>query len=125
MDDLTAFVTARLDDDERYAHVLKAFAQRQEANPSAVVMETADELMSEQLDMPELFAEAARWKSAVPTDLTRVLREVTAKRAILAYFELCMREESNGTAVAVLEEVVTQLATVWSDHPDYRAERLT
>lgn len=61
-------------------------------------------------------------------DPARVLREVAAKRAIVA-LAAKTREWTDGSAGAtagyaavIVSDTLYALATVWSDHPDYRAE---
>jgi hypothetical protein len=53
-------------------------------------------------------------------DPARVLREITAKRAILAMAEgQPTHDLAEETAKDALEDVVRVLAVAWSDHPDY------
>ena len=59
-------------------------------------------------------------------DPARVLREVEAKRAILAAFLSFRQEFQRGdagpalhTGTQVLRDVLGSLAAIWSDHPDY------
>jgi hypothetical protein len=57
---------------------------------------------------------------------TRLLREVEAKRAILARYEqvaATWRDELHGGATAgTMGFVILRIAAVYSDHPDYRPE---
>lgn len=65
-------------------------------------------------------------------DPARVLREVVAKRALLRRHEIAVdaAEVAAGTVLAGaarlrragFEDVLEHLASVWSDHPDYRTE---
>jgi hypothetical protein len=65
-------------------------------------------------------------------DPARVFREVAAKRAILQRYEIAGigAEATAGTVLAgasrlrmaTLDDVLLALASVWSDHPDYRPE---
>ena len=54
----------------------------------------------------------------------RVLREVAAKRAILALaaVEVAYGREVDYDVRDALDVVLRHLAAVWSDHPDYRQE---
>jgi hypothetical protein len=129
VDDLTAFINARLDDDERYARVFLALGQRLKDNPSPAMTAIGKTGMDAFLDAPEAVAEAVRWKCRAPNDLERVLREVAAKRAIVAaYAEVAYMdtvdpepEYACGRAGG-LGKAVRHLAAVWSDHPGYKQE---
>lgn len=129
MDDLTAFISARLDDDERYARVFLALGQRLKDNPSPAVTAIGQAGIDMMLDASEAVAEAMRWKCRAPNDLERVLREVAAKRARLAlYVAACDAARKHGGdpymvgIAAGLEVAVKRDAAVWSDHPDYQQE---
>jgi hypothetical protein len=142
--DPTAFITARLDDDERYVRAVKAAAERLKANPDPRMAEFGMSATDAFLDNWDDLAEFTRWKCAVPADLDRQLREVEVKRAILAehsssggMYPTCRRCEhrSSGTWYGDEEgdeeppddvsadawpcKTVRLLAAVWSDHPDY------
>ena len=104
MDDLTAFLNARLDEDE------------------AAAKAAADETAAGWFTGTVPLASAA---FIARHDPARVLREVEAKRAILARYaeplegrglgeQLQLSQEKQGLYFAVLA-----LAAVWSDHPDY------
>jgi hypothetical protein len=56
---------------------------------------------------------AARMASGARLRAARVLRDVTAKRAMLADLDLTYRDE---------EHLMRLLAAVYSDHPDYNSE---
>lgn len=102
MDDLIAFLKARLDEEESAA---KAWSTPF-SNPTA----------------------ADRENRAAQADPDRVLREAEAKRAILAEYERIAgsvkRYPNNATitALGVAETMVRAAGTVYSDHPDYRSE---
>ena len=115
--DITEFVKARLDEDEAaakaalesewFAHVTE-FA-------SANHYDTFGDLAVEYW---QWFPGEADGVHVAHHDPARVLREVAAKRAILA-----LADAGEGYAYSVaMERVVVQLAAVYSDHPDYRAE---
>jgi hypothetical protein len=117
-DDLAAFLSARLDEDEAAAKGLAGSLERQNMGG---------------------------WSSTIPGTVTgntvtintawlpdRVLREVAAKRAILAAHEAVLADcHSVGLPARRprkygeydgLRKAVAELAAVWSDHPDYRQE---
>jgi hypothetical protein len=105
-DDLAAFVTARLDEDEAIAKAALDNALgiegelAQQAGPC--VGETG-------------YAHIARH------DPARVLRQVEAVRALLAAYQ----PSGQGVAYTLeagLEFALGHLAAAWSDHPEYRAE---
>ena len=96
MDDLTAFITARLDEDEAAAQACADYDTLSCADLPGVHMTTA-----------------------------RVLREVEAKRAVLNAY-VCTdgdspRDRDRGRWDG-LHATVRHLAAVYSDHPDYRQE---
>lgn len=94
MDDLTAFIRARLGEDEA----------------------AADELHNRidcDLNRLQSFGECSCGYPA------RVLREVAAKRALLAAYEDA--PEFSDPWIG-LDAAVRICAAVWSDHPDYRQE---
>jgi hypothetical protein len=99
MDDLIAFITARLDEDE------------------------AD------IDTRDHDSGQCDYLRGVHLEPERALREVAAKRAILKQYQdsrnLLSKQETYDlvrAGVAALRVAVMFLATVWSDHPDYRQE---
>jgi hypothetical protein len=128
-DDLVAFITARLDEDE--ATALDAL------HPDAV---SPGVWMTEHHgdDPPTCHIAEDRaghyWSVAhdvfVPNaehiarhDPARVLREVAAKRRILAAAaEYSPELEHGDNGEWAFDLVVRELAAAWSDHPDYRAE---
>lgn len=89
MDDLTAFISARLDEDEAIART---------GHYAGLVVITA---------------------SGYSYTLTlRMLREIAAKRAIVALYD-----KADGYAASVTaEQAVAHLAAVWNDHPDYQQQ---
>jgi hypothetical protein len=92
MDDLTAFINARLDEDEA--------AAKKAIELGAGVWSLAPHFHT------------ARHSPA------RVLREVAAKRAILRLYD----NPKASAHVSGLVLAMVHIAAVWSDHPDYRAE---
>lgn len=108
MDDLTAFIAARLDEDEAAAHAWLPFG-----NP-----------------------DAAQREHIARKDPGRVLREVAAKRAILARHKphetmpaglacnWCSDDVDDRPQLMKMDwpcPDVRAIAAVWSDHPDYRS----
>lgn len=87
MDDLIAFLRARLDEDREWAHDTECARQE---------------------------------------DPARVLRDVEAKRAIV---DLCEGADELDMSSPydqgpwMAEQILRRLASAWSDHPDYDAER--
>jgi hypothetical protein len=143
--DITEFVRARLDEDEAAAKAWQSPPWREDATNWRVVGQREpryDNGRSETLTVIDVsgravdFAEAiqVRWDSngeraehIARHDPARVLREVAAKRAIVAqHVAIPMR----GIEASSCREcrstwpcsTVRHFAAVWSDHPDYRAE---
>ena len=126
MDELIAFVRARLDEDEAAAKaafrsilVAEGFHVFAPAHPGVPQLPVADAIDA------ETAAHIARH------DPARVLREVAAKRRVLAAYADCVdasevfREKlGTGTHMAAAAEsyanVIRWDATVWSGHADYR-----
>lgn len=125
MDDLTAFITARLDEDEWMASVALGSLPPYPLEP---LRDRAGERL------PEQYA-----AHIAIHDPARVLREVAAKRAILAEHTsfapgigpsrgepCCMRCGAGFDDVYLTCpwpcDTLKVLAAVWSEHPDYRQE---
>lgn len=149
IDDLAAFIRARLDEDEAAA---KAWERAPWPEPGEVAMHWRpvgkrvvryDNGRDEHLQAidvsgrPALYAEAIwlKWDTTgeravhiARHDPARALREVNVKRerltAYLAIKSGAERDDSRWQAggLFALEFCVREDATVWSDHPDYRAE---
>jgi Family of unknown function (DUF6221) len=108
MSDLTEFLTARLDEDEADAH----HAARNVVLDASFLDDNAGDRA------------LAHW---LRHDPARVLREVEAKRKILAMWQEPETERylPTGEVVAqvavadAIDSVVRELNTVYSDHPDY------
>jgi hypothetical protein len=106
-DDLVAFITARLDEDERCA-------RGAERNSVGAEWTAVDLQSGYDARMDEHIARH---------DPARVLREVAAKRRILAAAaEYSPELEHGDNGEWAFDLVVRELAAAWSDHPDYRAE---
>lgn len=145
MSDLIAFIQARLDEDEQGARAATGgtwvvgpnFGGRD--NRVYVTFEGAGidtigtcVIAGQVANMPGFRANASH---IARHDPARVLREVEAKRRLLM-----LRSNAAGAVAGVWEgtpnrnrvvdhayleaitDVLTELATVWSDHPDYQAE---
>ena len=105
-DDLAAFLRARLDEDEAAARAAAdgpwtSSGPYVDAPGAGIIMQARH---------TEDAAHAARH------DPARVLREVEAKRAILAQWQAQPPDSP------VLTNALYQLAAVYSDHPGYRPE---
>ena len=132
MADLVAFLTARYNEDEHYLRTMIEVGERKAA--AATGTDLADVLGMAVIVLadPQVLPLLARWvdgKVLPPNDLNRVLREVEAKRAILARYEDCLaRLEDDdypaGTARDQAREyedfVLPNLAAAYSGHEDYQ-----
>ena len=132
MTDLIAFLNARLDEDEAAAEAADPGPWESTA-PSLWVDAPAAGIIVQ----TRHFEDAAH---IARHDPARVLREVEAKRAIMAEhypgttwagdapegLEICAGEEGDGDtwqmAIRWPCPQIRQLAAVYSDHPDYRQE---
>jgi uncharacterized protein DUF6221 len=117
MDDLIAFIKARLDEDEAAAKPFEGTTWQAEPSPIGVILVDGEPLIEGHVT--GLTAHIARH------DPDRVLREVAAKRAILAEHlrvggscRMCIEWPTQPWPC----RTVRILAAVHSDHPDYRAE---
>lgn len=120
MSGLADFITARLAEDEAAARESHHEGQRWITEEEGVYRWPDDELVHS----ADRKADA---RHIARHDPARVLREVTAKRAILARYGECpstnlgeqlqWSQEQQG-----LYRAMEYLATAWADHPDYRAE---
>jgi len=113
-DDLTAFLTARLDEDEAAAGRIAAMIERQ--NMGGAWGSSG----------PPVTGNTVTINTAWLPD--RVLREVAAKRAIVAEYDRlnaayeAFRHGANQAAMLAAQTAVEHLAAVYSGHPDYRQE---
>jgi len=112
MDDLIAFIGARLDEDEAAAKAaaeatgcpIWGIAGNISARASRTIVTSGHIEVGSEAEALHI----AEWNPA------RVLREVEAKRAIVL---VASKVLGDGRLF-----VLGQLATAWSDHPDYRDE---
>ncbi|MFB6626495.1 MULTISPECIES: DUF6221 family protein [unclassified Streptomyces] len=137
MDDLMAFIRARLDEDEQTA---RAAAEPEswmeldrEPRPSWYVQYWADPDVAAVIADPESSAypvvttaegmsedDADRRAAHIARhDPARVLAEVEAKRRILSAYE---NYDNDAPELDVPESVLRLLALPYADHPDYRKE---
>lgn len=121
MNDLVEFLRARLDEDEQVAR--RAGETFGQIGETGVIVATEGDRAEE--------CASANWagiaEHIVRHDPARVLREVTAKRELLAYCERAMAHEDPLTRdrageVAMAAITVTYLASAYGDHSDYREE---
>ncbi|MDQ2873977.1 MAG: DUF6221 family protein [Actinomycetota bacterium] len=125
MSDLAEFVKARLAEDEELARDAYQGNFRWYGEEEAAHLEESDD--------PVLYATLEALTKADARHIVehgpeRVLREVEAKRDILARYEDCLaRQEDPDYPSAVARDqareyedfVLPNLAAGWSDHPDY------
>jgi hypothetical protein len=127
MDDLIAFVTARLDEDEAAAKLAAreggAWEQDDPDRRPGAISSLAGPVVYDEGSPDEYQgAHIARH------DPARVLREVAAKRAIVRRCGWSVNEPDqypNGLVsprALLARQNLVDLAAVWNDHPDYRAE---
>jgi hypothetical protein len=133
-DDLIAFVTARLDEDEAIARELAGWPHWHHTpavtahGPIILIAAGEDDeidVASVERELPEVATHIARH------DPARALRQVEDGRRLLAAYaearepdpEATPRERALRMAVAeVARMLVLSRAAVWSDHPDYKPE---
>jgi len=106
-DGLTAFLNARLDEDEVAANAAAGATEGTDWIPLA--------------PSPDTPYRAFRHHIA-RHDPARVLREVEARRAILAEAQRAISSIPLGHRHDFIMMMLRQCAAVWSDHPDYLPE---
>lgn len=97
--DLTEFLAARLDEEERIANAATRAGLGIDIGPDGHVVS----------DYPDVQDHFATWNPA------RVIREVEAKRALLATAETAYYAADH----YAYDQIRAALAAVYSDHPDY------
>jgi hypothetical protein len=102
---LAEFLAARLDDDER-------FAQKSIAYVAKRGWKDEDDAWDENGAMG-----ICEWRFNLLSH--RVLREVEAKRKILALLEAAEAHDGKSLGVATLRMVAKTFAAIWGDHPDF------
>jgi Family of unknown function (DUF6221) len=125
VDDLIAFVTARLDEDAYYAKRAGGHEFTFDSHGQLLVSNGAT--ISK---VANLGVQVSGWHIA-RHDPARVLREIAAGRAILARYEDCLARMDDPAYSGAAEYVqireyedfvLPNLAAVWDGHPDYRPE---
>lgn len=133
-DGLAAFFAARLDEDETSLHELTEIGERKRDAATeadfAANMPAMRELLADPAVMQIMQRQVALGYSP-PNDVSHVLREIAAKRAILTRYEFAWRQaevnigaeqEAWEKIAGALERDVIDLAAVYSGHADYRDE---
>jgi len=128
VDDLIAFIRARLDEDDAAARELAGWPHWHHTHavtahgPIILIAAGEDDeeddeidVASVERDLPEAAEHIARH------DPARVLREVEAKRNVLSIIG-SSRNQYDGIDDGVADELLKAIASAWSDHPDYRAK---
>lgn len=127
--DLAAFLKARLDEDEAYLRELTEIGEHKRDAMSeadiAANMPAFQELMTDP-GVLRIMQRQVALGYAPPNDVSRLLHEVEAKRAVLAAYERQFAERKShpgdlavSSALLALHGVVKALAIVYSDHPAY------
>jgi hypothetical protein len=128
MDELIAFVTARLDEDEAVAKGTGG------DGPDGQWARREDEVGTGYGHLYDGRGEVVVYDEGAPGDIgfdhiashdpAHVLREVEATRKLVQRFgaALAIRKEELDMGVAYLYGQMCDEAAVWSDHPDYRQE---
>jgi hypothetical protein len=129
-DDLRAFLEARLDEDEQHARQVEGDGHWDCVSTGVLELggvpdpnDRAGHYPGADLDGLVLGPRGVVYHAA-RHDPARVLREVAAKRALLA-MDVSPDEHNNDCVSGYLDavyDVQLLLAAVWSDHPDYRTE---
>lgn len=118
MDDLIAFIRARCDEDEAAAKVPAGCdGNRWTAGKTAVLDKDGTGAVAMWI-MPGVADHIARH------DPARVLREVEAHRAMM-FLVWNRANQYDGIDGTVADTLLSQLAAIWSDHPDYRPKWAT
>lgn len=133
MDELIAFARARLDEDEAAAKAAGG------STPQGIWAQVDPERRPGRIECDSgyvvTYDEGSPDEGQAPHiarhDPARVLREVEAKRAILAWWLSDENEPESALSPSLREEyrkaqpgymLILALAAVWSDHPGYRQE---
>ncbi|MFD5317527.1 DUF6221 family protein [Streptomyces sp. NPDC127098] len=133
MEDLIAFVRARLDEDEEIAKAPTGAAWAQanwDYHENEIGGEAHVDLGTNHLDATSSLNQL-EMRHVARHDPARVLREIEAKRRLLDMYDSpetspALPDSFNRFARDItrsfLGDIFRQLATVWAYHPDYRQE---
>lgn len=129
MDELIAFIKARLDEEYASADMLAVQGDwwHVDKDDPAVVRSTYFHVAA-RCDEEELGGAERRTWHIARYDPGRAKREVKAKRAILAKHQRAARSlvlypgPVNVASLMAMQTVVRHLGAAWSDHRDYRSE---
>jgi hypothetical protein len=128
---IVAFIEARLAEDEAAAKLAakyhgKRWHAGEAVHPSEGTVSVFDEDGANLVAMWVLPGDAAH---IARHDPARVLREVTAKRAIVSNYVTCATADRYSGEPAPIDHyqggvgyALCALASAWSDHPDYQRE---
>lgn len=126
MDDLGSFIRKRLDEDEAVAMAAASDAARLAgranwASAAAMVTDAEDPDWAI-ADLSPYVDDECLARHIARHDPARVLREVAAKRALLAECVRSVERGDDGRAMA--GAAIVHMAAAWSDHDGYRAALL-
>lgn len=125
MDDLIAFVAARLDEEYASADMLVVQGDWWSVDKSdpSIVRSTFFHVAARCNEDELAGAERRSWHIA-HYDPGRALREIAAKRAIVAEYaaiaETAPADDADRALHASMRGAVAAIAAVWNDHADYR-----
>lgn len=124
MEDLVTFLKARLDRDEAVARAGTGAAWRVTAGGTVRVDTSGDApAQPERSGFVASVENEAYAEHIARHDPRRVLRQVAAQRRVVALYEKEQWTRQRGVpGTGVLEAVLRQLASQYSDHPAYRPE---
>ena len=132
MDDLVAFLAARLDEDEAAATAVRVARSADPAFREAAGRWTLREHPSESAMIRDGNGNVVVFDEGAPSDEeaahiarhdpARALREVEAMREILTAYVKTEAGGYRGDGWIAFRFAVETLAEVWSGHPDYRPE---
>lgn len=123
--DLTEFLAARLDEDEDYLRTIKAVGEEGAANATPEDLADVAAVALGVLSDPRAYRLLERWgddahlPAQPPNDLSRLLCELAAKRAILGMWSERVPSPWILGRHMTLKPVLRHFAAIYSDHPDY------
>jgi hypothetical protein len=124
VEDLVTFLKARLDRDEAVARAAMGASWKVTAGGTIRVDTSAEDAARQERRALVATAENEAYAEHIARlSPSRVLRQVTAQRRLIALYEKERWTRQRGVpAGGVLEEVLRGLAAQYSDHPAYRPE---